>query len=59
MRKDGVAWDQRVEKKGKKSVKMEGKWKVAHLLHQFSPQQLWVRIYGKQVLFDLNCWPNY
>jgi hypothetical protein len=49
MRKDGVAWEQRIEQKGKKSVKMQGEWKVAHLLEQFSPQQLWVNIYGKQV----------
>ena len=49
MRKDGVAWDQRIEHKGKKSAKMQGEWKVAHLLHEFSPQKLWVNIYGKQV----------
>ena len=49
MRKDGVPWEQRIQQKGKKSVKMQGEWKVAHLLEQFSPQQLWVNIYGKQV----------
>jgi hypothetical protein len=49
MRKDAVAWDERIESQTKKTAKMEGKWKLAHLLSQFHPQQLSVTIYGKQV----------
>ncbi len=49
MRKDAVAWDERIESKTKKTVQMEGKWKLAHLLNQYTPQKLAVKIYGKQV----------
>ncbi len=49
MRKDGVAWDERIENPGKKSVKLEGKWKLACLLQEFTPQKLSVKIYGKSV----------
>lgn len=49
MRKDAVAWDQRIESHSNKTAKMEGKWKLAQLLSQFNPQQLSVKIYGKQV----------
>lgn len=52
MRKDGVAWDQRIESKSKKSPQCEGKWKVAHLLQEFVPEKLWVNIYGRQVLME-------
>jgi hypothetical protein len=49
MRKDAVAWDKLIENEEKKSVKLEDKWKLGHLLHKFSPQQLCVKIYGKSV----------
>jgi hypothetical protein len=49
MRKDAVAWDERIESETKKTVKMEGKWKLAHLLKKYTPQKLLVKIYGKQV----------
>jgi hypothetical protein len=49
MRKDAVAWDQRIESETKKTVKMDGEWKLAHLLEKFTPQKLSVKIYGKQV----------
>ena len=49
MRKDAVAWDERIESKTKKTVKMEGKWKLAHLLKKFTPQKFSLTIYGQQV----------
>ena len=49
MRKDAVGWDQRIESETKKTVKMEGKWKLAHLLQKFTPHKLSVKIYGRQV----------
>ncbi len=49
MRKDAVAWEQRIESETKKTVKMEGEWKLARLLQEFTPQKLSVKIYGKQV----------
>ena len=49
MRKDAVAWERRIEFATKKTVKMEGEWKLAHLLQKFTPQKLSVKIYGKQV----------
>ncbi len=50
MRKDAVAWDERIESETKKkTVKMEGEWKLARLLEQFTPQKLSVKIYGKLV----------
>ena len=50
MRKDAVAWDERIESATKKkTVKMEGEWKLARLLEQFTPQKLSVKIYGKLV----------
>jgi hypothetical protein len=49
MRKDAVAWEQRIESETKKTVKMDGEWKLAHLLQKFTPQKLSVKIYGKQV----------
>lgn len=49
MRKDGVAWDNRIEVESKKSVKLEEKWKLAHLLQEFIPQKLGVNVYGKRV----------
>ena len=52
MRKDAVAWDERIENEPKKSVKLEGKWKLAHLLQEVSPQKIWVKIYSKQALVE-------
>ncbi len=49
MRKDAVAWEQRIESATKKTVKMAGEWKLAHLLQKFTPQTLSVKIYGKEV----------
>ncbi len=40
MRKDAVAWDERMESATKKTVKMKGEWKLAHLLQEFMPQKL-------------------
>ena len=40
MRKDAVAWDKRIESARKKTAKMEGEWKLAHLLQKFTPQTL-------------------
>ena len=48
MRKDGVAWDERIENSGKKSVQLEGKWKLARLLQEFTPQKL-----GRQDLWQI------
>ena len=48
MGKDAVAWEQRIESATKKSVKMEGEWKLAQLLQKFTPQTL-----GRQ-----NLWPT-
>jgi len=53
MRKDAVAWDRRIESEKKKSVKMAGEWKLAHLLRDFTPQQLSVKIYGKSVQLEV------
>jgi hypothetical protein len=47
MRKDAVAWDERIEDESNKSFKLNGKWKLAHLLKEFNPQLLSVKIYGK------------
>ena len=47
LRKDAVAWDERIENESRKSVKLAGKWKLTHLLKQFQPQLLWVKVYGK------------
>ncbi|MCC5617635.1 hypothetical protein LC605_21590 [Nostoc sp. CHAB 5836] len=47
MRKDAVAWDKRIENESKKSLILDGKWKLAHLLQEFKPQSLSVNIYGK------------
>jgi Transposase DDE domain len=49
MRKDAVAWDNRTEDKSKKSFVLDGKWKLAHLLKEFKPQSLSVKIYGKSI----------
>jgi hypothetical protein len=49
MRKDAVAWDQRIEDKSKKSFVLDAKWKLAHLLKEFKPQSLSVKIYGKSI----------
>ncbi len=49
MRKDAVAWDERMESATKKTVKMKGEWKLAQLLQEFMPQKLSLKIYGKQV----------
>ncbi|MDJ0902682.1 MAG: transposase [Xenococcus sp. MO_188.B8] len=49
MRKDAVAWDQRIESGTRKKVKMEGEWKLAQLLQKFTPRTLSVKIYGQQV----------
>ena len=50
MRKDAVAWDERIESATpKKTVKMKGEWKLARLLEHFTPQKLSVNIYGKLV----------
>ena len=49
MRKDAVAWDERIESATpKKTVKMEGKWKLARLLEHFTPQKL-----GRQNLWQI------
>ena len=53
MRKDGVAWDKRIENQGKKRVKLDGEWKLARLLQEFLPQKLSVKIYGKQVQVEV------
>ncbi len=50
--KDAVAWDERIENEPKKSVKLEVKWKLAHLLQEVSPQKIWVKIYSKQALVE-------
>ena len=52
MRKDGVAWEQRIDNPEKKSVTLEGKWKLANLLQELPTQQLWVKIYGQQTLVE-------
>jgi hypothetical protein len=49
MRKDAVAWDNRIENESKKSFILDGKWKLAHLLQEFKPQLLSVKIYGKSI----------
>ena len=48
MRKDGVAWDKRIEKPETKGVKLDDKWKLARLLEEFSPQKIQVKVYGKE-----------
>ena len=52
MRKDAVAWDKRIENKGKNTVKMEGEWKLSTLLKELPVQQLLVHIYGKKSLVE-------
>ncbi len=52
MRKDAVAWDERIESETQKTVKMKGKWKLAPLLPEFTPQKLSLKIYGKQVQLE-------
>ena len=52
MRKDAVAWEQRIENQQKKTVKLNGKWKLAKLLQELPTQSLWVQIYGKKMLVE-------
>lgn len=53
MRKDAVAWDKRIESQPKKTVKLDGKWKLADLLKASPIQQLWVQRYGKKELVEV------
>ena len=52
MRKDAVAWEQRIENQQKQTVKLNGKWKLAKLLQELPTQSLWVQIYGKKMLVE-------